>query len=132
MPTGDPKDEYIDVGNNIRLFQTIRFAQLTIFIALTSGLLMVNFGTIKSLASNVVFGLRLAGVIVTFLYWALMERTMVYWRYLVRRAIELEAQLGFQQHTSAPRARIIHSTNVVRAFFAVVMIFWIVALIWFP
>lgn len=128
---GDPKDEYIDVSNNARLFQTIRFAQLTIFIALTSGLLTVVFRTTAPLPGHVMISLKLAGILVTFLYWGLMERTMRFWRHLIARAIELEAELGFRQYSSAPKPRVFSGTNVVRAFFAVVLVFWVVTLIWF-
>jgi hypothetical protein len=39
----NPKDEYLDASNNARLFQTLRFAELTIFAALTAGLLNALF-----------------------------------------------------------------------------------------
>lgn len=36
---GSPKDEYMDASSNVRHWSTLRFAQLTIYIALMGGLL---------------------------------------------------------------------------------------------
>ncbi len=33
MPTGDPKDEYLDASANQRQFQSLRFAMLTVYLA---------------------------------------------------------------------------------------------------
>jgi hypothetical protein len=35
MPPGNPKDEYLDASSKQRQSQTIRFAQLTVYLALT-------------------------------------------------------------------------------------------------
>ena len=47
MAKGDPKDEYLDVSINQRQFMTLRFAQLTVFLAIT-GVLINNLYTIPS------------------------------------------------------------------------------------
>lgn len=36
---GDPKDEYLEVGQNMRQFGNIRFAQMTLFVGMSVGIL---------------------------------------------------------------------------------------------
>lgn len=130
---GDPKDEYIDASNNARLFQTVRFAQLTIFMALTGGLLAVTFSKIAAPTEPLAAAmLKVGGILVTLLFWVLHERTMLYWRHFVARASELEAELGFRQYSSRPPAGLISGNNTMRALYVAMAVFWVVALVIVP
>lgn len=132
MSNGNLKDEYLDASNNVRHFQTVRFAQLTIFIAISGGLLSILFRRTEPLPGYGGAFIKIAGLMITALYLVLQERTMLYWRHFVNRSAELEEQLGFKQYTTRPKPGIMTGTNAMRVFFVYLMVFWIVALIWFP
>jgi hypothetical protein len=123
MTQGDPRQEYLDASNNVRHWSTLRFAQLTIYVALTAGLLNVLF--IRGAGSpRTSLAIELAGLVVTAVYWLLQERTMHYWYAFVRRAAELEPALGYTQYSHRPRAGVVSSANAVRVLFAVMLLFW--------
>jgi hypothetical protein len=130
MAEGDPQAEYADVSSNVRHFQTIRFAQLTIFIALTGGLLNVLFGRAATLPLWGSIIIRIAGLLISLLYWVLQERTMLYWRHFIHRAAELEKLLGYKQYSTRPRAGLFTGTNAMRLFFLVITLFWVSSLLW--
>jgi hypothetical protein len=129
MHQGEPQSEYKDVSDNIRLFQTIRFAQLTVFIAVSGALIGAAFSSAvtTSFALKIVF--RLGGFFVTLLFWVLQERTMLYWRHFVRRATELEEMLGYRQYSTRPRAGLLSSTNAIRGIFVLLGLLWVALLV---
>ena len=96
MATSDLKDEYLDASDNIRHWNTLRFAELTIYIALTGALLNTIIGRSPPLPQAVSIPAKIAGVLVTILFFVLQERTMLYWYNFVERAADLEKELGFQ------------------------------------
>lgn len=134
-PAGDAirlaKDEYSDASNNVRHWSTLRFAQLTIYIALSASLMnmAVSGGGSTPVARLLI---KVAGLVVALVFWVLQERTMLYWNHFVRRAAELEPSLGFRQYSARPRAGVLSSTNAMRLFFVVIVLFWVAAFIWFP
>ncbi len=130
---GDPKDEYIDASNNARQFQTLRFAELTIYMALTGALVAVTFSKIAAPVDPLAtVALKVAGILITLLFWILQERTMLYWRHFVKRAAELEPELGFRQYSTRPSEGWVTSQNAIRALFVVLTVFWLAALVWIP
>jgi hypothetical protein len=122
---GTPKDEYMDASSNVRHWSTLRFAQLTIYIALMGGLLNLIFGKSGSLSSQAGILIKVAGLLLTLLFWNLQERTMLFWYNFVRRAAELEETLGFNQYKSRPRAGILSSRNSMRLLFLVMSLLWV-------
>jgi len=132
MSDGNLKDEYMDASSNVRHFQTIRFAQLTIFVALTGGILNILFGRSEPLPGHSGVVIKLGGFLISVLYMVLHERTMLYWRHFVHRCAELEEQLGYNQYRSRPPAGFLSGTNTMRMFYIVVTLFWLAALVVFP
>ena len=126
---GSPRDEYLDASSNVRHWSTLRFAQLTIYIALTAGLLNILLGRGAPATGRTAIAIELAGVLTTLVYWVLQERTMLYWYAFVRRAAELEPGLGFRQYTSRPRSGPFSSSNAMRALFLVMFLFWTASLV---
>ncbi len=130
MPTGDPKDEYLDASANQRQFQSLRFAMLTVYLAISGFLLNLLAGHSATLPMPAALMLRAGGLIVTLLFWIHQERTQAYWNHFVRRAAELEEQLGFSQYRTRPPAGIVSSFRAMRAFFIVVVVFWVSSFLW--
>jgi hypothetical protein len=125
MSKGDPKDEYLDASNNQRQFQTLRFAQLTVFLAISGFLVNVLLSESIALPAYGDEVLKTGGLFVAIVFWIQQERTMLYWNHFVSRAAELEEELGFNQYRSRPRAGILSSFKAMRLFFIVVVAFWI-------
>ena len=130
MPTGNPKDEYLDASNNARQYQTIRFAQLTVYLALIGFLLNFLFSGSSSITFLVRIFLQLGGLISTLLFWIHQERTMTYWNHFVRRAAQLEEELGFKQYSTRPPAGLLSSFKAMRLFFLIFTLFWASSFFW--
>lgn len=130
MPTGNPKDEYLDASSNQRQFQVIRFGQLTVYFALLGFLLNLLFGNSQMISGLVRVLLQAGGLVVTLLFWVHQERTMAYWNHFVNRAAELESELGFKQYSTRPTAGLISSFKAMRLFFILLTLFWCSSFIW--
>lgn len=130
MPASDSKNEYKELGENMRQHSSMRFAQMTLFFALTAGLLSATFTSSPPLSSLLRFVLKTGGVITSIVFWIMEERVADYWHHYRRRAVELEKELGCKQYTTCPAKTIVTATNAVRALYACIFLFWIVALIW--
>jgi hypothetical protein len=127
---GDPKDEYLEVGQNMRQFGNIRFAQITLFVGMNAGILAGLSQSGAGLSDTTRIFLKIGAIIVTILFWILDQRAMDYWHHFRRRSIELEKVLGFEQYTKAPVTNVLNATNAIRVLYLVLLVFWITALIW--
>ncbi len=125
MPEGNPKDEYLDASANQRQFQTLRFAQLTVFLAISGFLLNTLLSPTLPLSDFGQYALKAGGLIVSLLFWVHQERTMAYWNHFVSRAAELEGELGFKQYQTRPKSGLLSSFKAMRVFFLLAAAFWI-------
>jgi hypothetical protein len=132
MAKGTPQDEYAHASENIRHYQTTRFSLLTVFIAITAGLLTVLSSTSSTSPAYQTLLLKVAGLVTTLLFWLLQERTMLYWYHFVRRAVELESTLGYHLYSARPGAGLLTSNNALRIFFLIIALFWLAAITWAP
>jgi hypothetical protein len=130
MPEGNPKDEYLDASANQRQFQTLRFAQLTVFLAISGFLLNALLSPTLPLSDPGKHALKAGGLMVSLLFWVHQERTMAYWSHFVRRAAELEGELGFQQYRTRPKSGMFSSFKAMRLFFLLAAAFWIGSFFW--
>lgn len=125
---GDPKDEYFEVGANMRQFGNVRFSQMTLFVALTGGLLAGLFQSTK-LSNIAEMSLKIGGALFTLLFWVMDARAMAYWNHYRERGIELEKILGFRQYTTSPAKKFLSATNAFRFLYLVIFIYWIITLV---
>ena len=125
---GDPRDEYKDLSDNMRHYGNMRFAQLTLFGALTAGLLTVVFTTDPRPSDLVRRLLKACGVVTAVVFWVMEERAGDYWHHYRRRAVKLEEQLGYQQYTTRPTRWLANATNAVRMLYAFIFLFWVMTL----
>lgn len=126
---GDPKEEYKDLSDNMRHYANMRFAQLTIFVALTGGLIMVVFSKDVPDSPLAKVVLKLTGIFIAVMFWIMEERAADYWHHFRKRAVELEDLLGYRQYKDRPTGKFLTATNASRAIYAGVIVFWITALI---
>ncbi len=125
----NPLEEYKDLSANMRQYASMRFAQLTLFIAMTAGLFNLLFGsnsTISGLPRDI---FKSVGILIAIAFWVMEERAADYWHHFRRRAVELESELGYRQYTTRPVRNFISATNAVRLLYGVVVIFWLISLL---
>lgn len=122
------KTEYIDVSTNLRHWNTLRFAELTIYIAIMGAMMNIAFGGSGEMTWSVSLMVKAAGIIVSILFWVLQERTMAWWYGFVQRAAELEEVLDFEQYRRRPQGHRITGRVAMRLFFFLFMIFWSVSI----
>jgi hypothetical protein len=123
--------EYEDLSSNLRHHSNLRFAQLTLFVAVTGGLIGVIFAKSPALAVAPKTGLKLFGLVATLAFFIMEERTALFWRCFRRRAVHLEGLLGDRQYTDQPpRRKLITAHNAARLLYISAAAFWIITLIW--
>ena len=132
METEHSEKEYLDLSANMRHYGNMRFAQLTIFIAITAALLRFLFGSNSSLPCTTKQLLTWGGLVITVTF-LIMEITCTYlWTRFAKRAAELETKLGYRQYSTlpgAPNFRTIRpSTWAIGFFFLFALTFWLVAI----
>jgi len=131
MSLGNPQDEYTDVSESIRHWQNMRFAQLTVFIALTAGMFAAVYHKDFDTSELTKLLTKFAGLGVCAMFWLMDERVVEYWRSARNRAIVLETTLGYAQYSSTPRRGRLTAGNAIRAFYLVHLLSWIAAIV-FP
>lgn len=129
MTKEEARAEYLDVSSNLRHWNTLRFAELTIYIAMMGAMINVTFGGSSNHPLLFEILMKVSAFLVSLLFWILQERTMSWWYSFVERATELEEVLGFEQYRRRPKGHKFTGRIAIRLFFFIVMIFWLAALI---
>lgn len=129
MKKDEARAEYLDVSSNLRHWNTLRFAELTIYIAIMGAMMNLAFAGPSGPLSLFGIIIRVAGFLVSLLFWILQERTMAWWYTFIDRAAELEEVLGYKQYRRRPRGHKLTGRMAIRLMFFVIMIFWLVSLV---
>ncbi|MBU2503533.1 MAG: hypothetical protein KJ879_00565 [Nanoarchaeota archaeon] len=125
------KQEYIHINEIIRHYHNQRFAQLTLWLAITAVLLSVLFGKTYNVTPIAAISLKLIGIIASIVFWVMDQRMVDHWRYFWQRAKQLESDLGFQMWQYRPKRTLLGSTNATRLLYGAVTVFWLFTL-FFP
>jgi len=133
MKNAEAKDEYIELNANLRHYGNIRFAQLTVFLAITAGLVTCVFTFNLSEPAKLLF--KIGGVIISVLFWIVDISDMYLWTKFIRRAAELEGSLNYKQYSGLPGSpkfdRVRPATLAIWCFYLLVFLFWLVTIIWY-
>jgi len=129
MANGNSNDEYKDLSDNMRHYANMRFAQLTLYFAVTAALITVVFTLDPALPGDLRLLLKFIGVLSAAAFGVMEERAADYWHYFRRRAEQIEIVLGYKQYTDRPVARVFTSTNAARALVWGGMALWLLAAI---
>jgi hypothetical protein len=97
-------EEYKDLSINLRHYGGVSFTIITVYAALNAGFITVLKSLSTSLSFNQIILLKIAGLVLTGLLWFMEYSAMYLWGRFIRRASELEADLGFRQYSSLPGA----------------------------
>jgi hypothetical protein len=122
--------EYGAHNDNLRHYHNQRFAQLTLWLAISAAVGSVLFNADLELKPHTMFMLKLFGAIASLAFWVMDERIVEHWRHFWARLIELEGLLGFRAWTTRPKHRLLGSTNATRLLYATVGGMWIASMIW--
>ena len=116
-------EEYKEVGANMRQYVGLRFAQMTVFFAMTGGLIGAIYHIDKINVSSSLF--KLVGLMVTGAFWVMEQRAVDCWDHYRQRAVALEESLKFKQICTRPTSGIISATNAVRVVYGTACAFWL-------
>jgi hypothetical protein len=122
------QDEYLDVSTNMRTYINMRFAQLTLFIAITATLLNAMFGRDTPMSFGLSTAFKIGGLLSVVIFCVMEERAADFFHHYKNRAQGLEQQLGYKQYTFRPERKLITATNAVRLLFGALFVFWLIAL----
>ena len=127
------RHEYNEVGQNIRHYQNLRFAILSVFIAMVAGVGLVAFGK-GQFSEHAAVGARIAGVLLIAVFWLYEERQTEFLLHFRRAAVELERPLGYTQWTAMPIGGGRHiSTKILwRLFFFLLALLWVYGIVAVP
>ncbi|WP_162085244.1 hypothetical protein [Sulfuriferula nivalis] len=117
-------EEYKEVGANLRQYGNMRFAQLTLFVAVTGGLLAANFSKDIGLSACQKLAVAFFGLLISMAFWVMEERSTDWWNRYYKRAEQIELELGMHQYLHRKNRSILSATFAVRAVFAVVVMAW--------
>jgi hypothetical protein len=88
MTSGNPYDEYTEVGANMRTYVNLRFAQLTVFLALNAGLFTAYFSEHAAAYPLSTPLLAIVGMMAAVVFAVMESRSTAYYHALKDRAIE--------------------------------------------
>lgn len=127
MTNSESGDEYKDLSDNMRHYANMRFAQLTLYFALTAGLVTVVFAVHPPLDNVLRLWLNIVGAVGAASFGVIEERAADYWHHFRRRAVELEKQLCYKQYTDRSVAKWFTATNAARVLVWGGLLLWILA-----
>ena len=124
------RDEYLDATANMRHYSNLRFLQLTVFVAVTGGLIAILSGTDTKTTLGAELLVKGIGVLMSVAFLFLEIRIVRHWEYHRHRAEELEDVLGLRQFKCRPRYTWINGRNAAYMIFVGIGTFWLVTVVW--
>lgn len=131
MDKDTAKNEYSELMQMLRFYGNMRFALLTVFAALTGGLLAF-LGKAETASSAVPLqAMRIGGLIVALVCWVGEVSAVFVWSHFAKRAAALEDVLGYRMYSTmpgAPHFRFLPTTYAVWLLYLLVGVFWLVTI----
>jgi hypothetical protein len=100
----DPKSEYGELMQLVRFYGNVRFAALSVFMALTGALLVIVFKSTPPLSPEITTVMETGGALVALIFWVTEESAAYIAIRFMRRAAGLEKTLGYQIFSALPGA----------------------------
>jgi len=123
------KDEYTAIMDILKLYSNMRYWVLTVFAALTAGVL--TFAVKTEIPVNMHWPVKMGGIVIAGVFWVAEFSVSQVWIYFVRRAVKLEAGLGYEMYSKTRHAK--HNYNFfqlpttlsLNALYILAIAFWI-------
>jgi hypothetical protein len=124
------KEEYTEVMAHLRHYSGLRFAVLTVFIAIMGGLLTLSFGVGMSTPDATLARVaRLAGIVITLAFACFEYVIDSYLLTFGKRANDLEHALGYAVWSQRPTHLRWIVTLAIGGLYLSVLVFWMFALV---
>lgn len=132
MVTPEIENEYKVANENLRYCGNLKLAEVSIFAAVTGGLLAALFRIDPTKQAVARVTLEVFGLLTSICFFLILESTQYAWFHFAKRAASLEQVLGYKLWSSfrgAPEFRVRPSHWSLRVFYISVILFWLVALV---
>ena len=114
-------EQYKEANAQARHYSNLRFASLTVFLAITFGLLTV---VCKDTFQWLRIGAALSGLIVTIVFWLIEAGINTYIDHFHSCARSLEGQLRLDMWCALQGKALVRAHTTMRILFLVVLVFW--------
>ena len=119
-------EEYKEIGTNLRQYGNMRFAQLTLLVAVSGGLLAAVFSKDVGLSIYQKWAVEFFGLLITVAFWIMEESATDWWNRYYKRALQLELeQLGTRQYSQQKSKTLFSATYAVRTVFVLIVLVWL-------
>ena len=105
MTDNSAEKEYDILNENMRHYGRIHFAELTVLIAITAGLITLLYKSAPPISKDLIPLIRVGGLLVAVLFWIMEESALYIWGHFAARAAFLEEQLGYKLFSTLPGER---------------------------
>lgn len=132
MNNNRDKEEYSEIMEYMRFYGNVRFATLTVFAALTGGILTFIFKGDSNLTPLLQFVFKIIGIFGTCTFWVAEVSAVILWLHFTVRAVALEKRLSYQIFSTmrgAPRFWFMPTTYSVSFLYFSVLVFWLLSII---
>ena len=105
--TMSAEKEYEDLSANMRHYMNMHFAEMTVLVAITAGLMTIYTApstSPPSVLAELKCFIPIGGMVVSVCFWIMEESALYLWRQFIRRAAALECSMGYDQYKNLPFA----------------------------
>lgn len=125
------RQEYAEVNQNLRHYGNMRFAQLTIFIALTGGLIVFVFTKLYPVSQlEIIIAFEVLGIFISIMFLIIERSSTMKWIGFKERSNDLEKLLNYRQLTEPTYRGKWNATRAIKSLYKGVIVFWSVALVY--
>ncbi len=119
-------EEYKIVAENMRHYSKLRFAQLTLYFALSAGLMSVIFTSDPKITGDLRICLVSIGILTSLVFFVIELRITKFWNHFRDQAKILETALKFRHYSKIPRwCKMVRISGATQLLIGVGGVFWI-------
>jgi hypothetical protein len=100
----NPEEEYKEVSANLRHYHNMQFAEMTVLVAITAGLITLLCKSDPPISLNLQHLICIGGIVVAILFWMMEESAIYMWTHFAKRAAQIEDKIGYKQYRNLPGA----------------------------
>lgn len=127
--TIDAEKEFVQLSENIRHWERLRWMSMTVFIAIMFGALTALFKWDDGLSNTYQLFLKIVSFVLVFVFWVQDERIVAYWLSFRDRAIEVEKDNNIKVFTVTPERGLLSAGTAVRILYATFVVVWLLLLL---
>ena len=119
-------EEYKEIGANLRQYGNMRFAQLTLLVAVSGGLLAAVFSKDVGLSIYQKWAVEFFGLLITVAFWVMEKSATNWWNHYYNCALLLELKLGMCKYSLQKPKTLFSATDAVQTVFYLLALVWLV------